>query len=456
MQVLRHPGVENQPYVCTLCDTLGEVMKLKLAETIVGFLSFSGEAHDQAAQLRKFSERDWDRTLGWLDDTGLALYFLQKLKDAGPASVVPSLVLFGLEKRFTANQERVANMARQFDFLNARFRDSGVRYAVVKGLSLVPQFCPDANLRHQGDFDYLVDDKSLPIAQRVLVEAGYVLRPSYSSQEFKFLMPSMGKAPANEEQYEAHAPYAVELHLDIWDSDAHKVPLRQPLFLLDNATTRQWGGFAFPVFPDEDAFLVQVLHACQHLFGYWIRISWLWEIGHFLTRRASDASLWSRVEQRVGESTVLREFVVVVTELVAKLFAAPIPATVGVWGQSIRPAARVWIDNYARHWVFGEVPAYQFRLFPRAKLVLFLQQQYVGDVSAQKGFVRRRIFASTRLSGIARTIRDEPSTALKAAWWRRHRLGRRAVFHALAGFRYLCEIPRWRWLNRVKTASASV
>jgi Uncharacterised nucleotidyltransferase len=438
-----------------LLDARGELMKPKLAEAIVGFLSFSSDACDRASQLRKFGERDWDRTVGWLDDTGLALYFLQKLRDTGIVSVIPALVLSGLEKRCAANQKRVAHMARQFEFLNGRFHDSGVRYAVVKGLSLVPQFCPDANLRHQGDFDYLVDEESLPIAQRILVEAGYALRSSYSTQEFKYLMPSMGKAPANEEQYEAHAPYAVELHLGIWDGDAHKVPL-QSLFLLDNAETRQRGELAFPILPDEDAFLVQVLHAWNHLFTYWIRMSWLWEIGYFLTQRASDVSLWNRIEQRVGENTVLREFVVVVTELVAKLFAAPIPATVRVWGQKIRHAPRVWIESYARHWVFGEVPAYQFRLFPRAKLVLFLQQQYVGDVSAQKDFVRRRIFASTRLSGIARTIRDEPSTALKADLWRRHRLGRRAVFHGLAGFRYLCEIPRWWWLNRVKTASASV
>src|SRR5579864_5104219 len=167
-------------------------MKPKLAEAIIGFLSFSGEACAQVPQLRKFSERDWDRGLKWLDETGLALYFLQKVKDAAVASVVPAMVLSGLEKRFTANQKRVAHMARQFEFLNARFRDAGVRYAVVKGFSLVPQFCPDATLRHQGDFDYLIDDQSLPGAQRVLREAGYGLTSLYPGPEFTFLLPSMG------------------------------------------------------------------------------------------------------------------------------------------------------------------------------------------------------------------------------------------------------------------------
>jgi hypothetical protein len=431
-------------------------MKARLAEAIVGFLSFSDEACNRISQLGKFSERDWDRALPWLDDTGLALYFLQKVKDAGVANVVPAMVLSGLEKRFTANQKRVAHMARQFEFLNARFRDSGVRYAVVKGLSLVPQFCPDASLRHQGDFDYLIDDQSLPMAQRVLGEAGYGLTSSYPGPEFAFVMPSMGTPPANEEVYEAHAPYAVELHLDLWNADKYKVALPRPLFLVDNVRTYQWGGVAFPVLSDEDAFLGQVLHAFHHLFDYWIRMSSLLEIGYFLSRRASDVSLWNQIEQRVGESTALSEFIVVVTELVAKLFAAPIPPTVRVWGQRIRHATRVWIENYARPWVFGEVPVYQFRLFPRAKLVLFLQKQYIGQASARKDFARRRLLVSPRLLRIARTIRAEPFTVLKAGWWKRERLGRRAIFHTLSGFRYLCEIPRWRWLNRVKIQPASL
>ena len=431
-------------------------MKPKLAEAIVGFLSFSDDACDQVSQLRRFSDRDWDRALGWLDDTGLALYFLQKLKDTDVANAVPGLVLSALEKRLTANQERVAHMARQFDFLNARFRDSGVRYAVVKGLSLVPEYCPDANLRHQGDFDYLVNDESLPMAQRVLEEAGYVPKLSRSGKEFIFLLAAMEEAHLGDNQYEARAPYAVELHLDFWDPDFHKVPLPRPLALLDNAKSYQRGEFKFPVLPDEDAFLVQVQHACNHLFTYWIRMSWLWEIGYFLTRHTSDASLWERIEQRAEGRIVLQDFVVVVTELVAKLFAAPVPPTVRVWGQKIRRASRVWIENYAREWVFGEVPAYQFRLLPRAKLVLFLQQQYVGNVTAQKGFVRSRLLSAPQISHIGKSIKGSPAKVLQTGWWKRHRFGRRAVFHVLAGFRYLSEIPRWRWLNRVKTASASI
>jgi hypothetical protein len=199
-----------------------------------------------------------------------------------------------------------------------------------------------------------------------------------------------------------------------------------------------------------------VLHACQHLFTFWIRMSGLLEVGYFLNRRASDTSLWNRIEQRVGDNLVLREFVVIVAELVVKLFAPPLPSLVRDWGASVRPGPRVWIESYARHWAFCELPGYQFSLFPRAKLVLFLHQQYRDNISARKHMVRNRLIPSSRLSRIASSVRDKPSLVLDASWWKRQRLIGRSLFHALAGLRYLCEIPRWVWLNRARMRSASL
>jgi hypothetical protein len=353
-----------------------------------------------------------------------------------------------------ANRQRVGEMSHRFDSLNKKFNDAGVQYAVLKGLSLIPQFCADAHLRHQGDFDYLVDERSLLMAQRVVVEAGYSPKPSVSGQESIFLMPGTGNASRTPEQYSARAPHAVELHLDIWDSEQYKLPLMPNLFSVNRTRTHQWNGLAFPVLTDEDAFLLQVLHACHHLFTYWIRMSCLFEIGFFLKERASDTSLWNQVEQRVGDNIMLREFVVVITELVAKLFVVPVPLLVRVWGQEIRPATRVWIEHYARHCAFCVVPSYELCLLPRAKLVLFLHQQYEG-ACIQKHPVMDRLIKFSRLSRMAASIKDEPLLVLNAGFWKRQLFIRRSLFHALAGLRYCCEIPRWRWLNRTRIRRAS-
>ena len=55
-------------------------MRRTPAEDIVEFLSFSKAPSERVEELKKVSPREWEHVLGWLDDAGLAFYFLQKLK----------------------------------------------------------------------------------------------------------------------------------------------------------------------------------------------------------------------------------------------------------------------------------------------------------------------------------------------------------------------------------------
>lgn len=423
-------------------------------EEIARFLSFSGDCSGTLSAIQRISPREWESALQWLYDSGLAFYFLQKLKEASATGAVPSFVLSRLEQNFASNHSRVEEMVRRFALLNRAFSDAGVRYVVIKGFSLVPEFCPRAPLRHQGDFDYLVDSGSLAAARRVLVDQGYIAKQSRSHAEEIFVTPG-GQPSRGAEQYSSRAPHAVELHTDIWDSGLHGVPAIAGLFSMERATIHHGNGLSFPALRDEDAFLLQVVHACHHFFTLWIRMSCLFEIAYFLNRRACDADLRVRIEERVGDSVMLREFVVIVTELAARLFASPLPPLVKVWGASLRPASRIWIEHYAQRWAFCEIPVYQFSLFPRSKLALFLRQQYKGSSAAPKPVEQDRAPAGSRLARIVSSVRNEPSLILNAGWWKRQLLFRRSIFHALASTRYVCEIPRWWWLNRAKVRSGA-
>jgi hypothetical protein len=420
-----------------------------LPEAIVEFLRFSGTMSDHPDKLEGFGRREWARALIWLDDAGLALYFLQKIEYTNATEIVPTEVLSRLKRSLAANQRRVAHMTQQFSSLNQRFDAASARYLVVKGFSLVPQFCPDASLRHQSDFDYLVDDESLSVAQRILEQAGYSLK-THSTHEFTFVMPS-ARVPVLDEQYEAHAPFAVELHLGFWHADFQNTCLAAPRFSFDLARIHEWQGLTFQTLREEDAFLLQAVHAFRHTLEGWVRMSWLYEIGYFLNRRATDSSLWGRIERRVGGDCQLREMVVVIAELVAQFFRAPLPSTLRIWAKDLRPAVRIWIQNYARTWIFGGNRVDQFSLFPSAKLVLFLHQQYASDTGARRQLIWAHLLPSTRLSRIARSIRSQPSTIISARWGRHERVGRRLLFHVTGGLRYFLEIPRWRWLNRAST-----
>lgn len=429
-------------------------MKRTLPEVVVDFLSFSGTTSNCLDELGRFHRRQWEHTFTWLHDAGVALYLLQKLKDTNATEILPKPTLCRLEENLIANRQRVAYMARQFDSLNHEFNRAGVRYAVVKGFSLVPLFCPDASLRHQSDFDYLIDNQSVPAAQRVLKDAGYCGK-KYTTNEYVFLMPSAQIPPPASEQYDAHAPHAVELRLAFWDSDSHGVPMTEPQFSLDNMRTQCWQGLTFRALPEEDAFLLQVIHALNHIFGGWVRMSWLYEIGNFLNQRSTDTLLWERIERRVGPDRRLREMMAVITELTAHLFRAPLPPTCRGWAGELRPAVRIWLQNYGRPWVFAKNRIDQFALFSATKLVLFLHQQYLPDPNVRRQVVRTRLLPSRHLVRRTRLLTTHSPAHSPAHRPQLKPILVRVPFHVTAGLRYLWEIPRWKRLNKVTEPLAS-
>jgi hypothetical protein len=322
----------------------------------------------------------------------------------------------------------------------------GVLHAVVKGFSLVPEFCPAAALRYQSDIDYLIEPQSLAPARRVLIDAGYNPKRPASSKEFIFVSP--GARPSRDDsQYSSEAGHAIELHTDIWDNEIYRLPEIPQFLRADQARRQHWNDFVFFALSDADAFLLQVLHACHHMFTQFIRMSCLFEIGYFLNRRASDAELWSAVEQRVQGNAVVREFVVVVAELVAQLFAPPLPPLIQDWGAMIRPATRVWIENYGRSWAFCELPRYELASFPRSKLVFFLQRQYRAEAIV-RSFGEQNLSKPAELVNTAQSTRRTPLWIPGNGWLTRKRFLQRGIYYALALARYVCEIPRWYWLNR--------
>ena len=428
-------------------------MKQTPAEAVVDFLSFSERSNGSAPAIGKLTSRQWERVQLWLDDAGLAFYFLQKLKETQSTAAVPPSVLSRLERNLASNQTRVDGMSSRFTEINKRFDNAGVRYLAVKGFSLVPEFCPNAFLRHQSDFDYLVADESLPPAQQVLIDAGYNPLDSHVGTEFIYVTPT-GRASRGDGQYSPHTPHAVELHTDIWSNEMHDLQPIPRLFFADQATMRHWNGFPFPAQTDADAFVLQVLHACHHLFTQWIRVSALFEIAYFLNRRGSDTGLWGEVEERVGLNATVREFVVIVAELASRLFVVALPPLIQDWGARMRRQSQVWIEHYGRKWALSELPTYEFSLFPKSKLILLLQEQYR---TTSLGVEPRSKHSSppSHRSRIISALRRKPWLLLSAEWRHRNMLARRSVFYLLARARYVCEIPRWRWLIRKSAPSRS-
>ena len=146
-------------------------MRQSLPETILGQLRLP-EAHPERPW-ESFDEREWERTLAWLDQGGLALYFRHHLKRTKGLDALPDHVRAKLDRRSDDNQQRVADTVRELKTLSEAFATAGIRYAFLKGISLTPDYCPDPAARTQYDHDVLVSPTSLERAESVLSKAGY-------------------------------------------------------------------------------------------------------------------------------------------------------------------------------------------------------------------------------------------------------------------------------------------
>ena len=425
---------------------------LRPAEQIVEFLSVASAA-DPIPCFRQWNQRDWTRTLRWLDDSGLAFYFLRRAKERNITGSMPPWVCTQLETNFVFNHQRTEEMWRRFSVINERFSAACIPFIVLKGFSLPPDYCASCALRYQGDLDYLIDKRSLPQAQEVLIGLGYSRKDSRSRQEVIFLSPNAVAPQLDWRQYSPHAPHAVELHFDMWDASLYGLCRLPKLFSVGRASMRSLNDSVFPALNDEDGFLLQVLHACHHLFTHWIRISSFVEIAYFLERRADDHALWYGIERKVESDVTLREFVVIVVEMARRLFACPVPDLVLSWNRGVRAETRLWLDQYSRQWAFSDVPVHRLGIFPGSKLVLFLQRQYRTQqgCNPEKRETTKRSWRPFRMVS---SVMANPRLLFDRRWWRKQALIRRTAFHILAGLRYACEIPRWRWRLRKMRATA--
>jgi hypothetical protein len=185
----------------------------KLPQAVVRYLSLADE-RSNADKLCGFKARDWQNAFMWLDNAGLTLYLLRRLQVLDATEILPPNVLARFERNLSDNRLRVEEVAKETARINQEFERKGVKYAIVKGLSLVPAYCPDAYLRTQCDLDYLVDQQSLVSAQTSLKACGYEARGA-SEVQFNFGKPLRRVPSRFDDPYSSLTDPMVELHVSM-------------------------------------------------------------------------------------------------------------------------------------------------------------------------------------------------------------------------------------------------
>ena len=397
-----------------------------LIHAIVESLRVSGPGEESLARFGAFTERDWKETLPWLDESGLGLYLLNRLSETDKLPALPTSIQARLQEDLEANCRRVAAMREEFRSLLRALTAGGVDFLVLKGFALVPDFCPDATLRTQYDYDFLVHPNSESAAHLALQAQGYSRKdqnPGFQKDtESLYTAEPLSAAQDDSGFYSINIPRAVELHGSLWESNREMISLDMPTSALDCKRPSNWRGLRFPVLAEHDALILQSSHAFQHILNYWCRPSCFLEIAHFLEKRRFDAAFWEQLRLRVEAHKHLPQVMGLVFSMAELLFKAPLPPEAADWTTATLPhMLSSWVERHGRGWALTR--------FPGSKLSLLVHREFIDDPKAWKQVERTRLFPFHRPARIAEAGEQGLGARWRARCEQSRFVGSRAIFH---------------------------
>ena len=391
-------------------------------------LTFCDPMPESCQRLAQLSGKEWQRLLTWLDTSGLALYFYDRLLELNRGDVLPPEVLARLQRSLAQNLARTEGMLAELKALHLAFQSKKLSYAVLKGFSLWPHSVPRPELRSQLDLDFLIAARSVSVARQILESRGYYLRAiSGRSLEFK-----TNESPGRSLKtlYKDSPDRSVELHVE------DGIPACKPL--LDRTEQLCIGGSSMPVLAPADLFLGQGVHCFKHICSEFSRAAHLVEFRRHVLARYSDMAFWSELRQIVRQNSRATFALGVITLLVTRVMGDFAPDALTSWTvDKLPPRVRLWVELYGRRAVLTS--------FPGNKLYLLLQRELASSGVPSKRSVRKALLPLRLPPLIVHAGRHE------SPWMCARRYGAqlrfilfRLRFHAVQGLSYLRESVRWR------------
>jgi hypothetical protein len=376
------------------------------------------------------------RFLRWLDQSGLALHFFARLRDAGELPNLRSDLRDVLGRRYQANAERMHSMFADFGVVNAAFRAACVRHAFLKGFALIPDFCPDIALRHQSDLDILIAPESRASAAQVLAGCGYQRLANDDPSEFSFATPLQHVPTLEDDIYQMPPRKEVELHTTIWDG-VGQVSLQVPQDCLAHTRESRLQETAFTTLCVEDAFLMQVLHAFGHLLGSWLRVSWLWEIHYFVEERRGNDDFWHAFQARAGSDPRLGRAIGLVLGLTEQLFDTRLPESLrDAYIEPLPERIHAWNLHCGADWALSEISG--------SKLTLFIHREFFDESQNWTAYLLRRIVPTSQSTSARASGASHVRSCVKGRLVPTIFAMQRLIFHATAAVRLARDTIRWK------------
>lgn len=401
-------------------------MHRRLAKAVIA--TFRGNCWtDHRDSFDRLQLRDWRRGLSWIDASGLALYFCDRLRDQGLAEQVPAEILSALDARRANNVARTAELFKEFSVVNRELCAARLLYANFKGFTLVPDYCHDPALRCQFDLDFIGYSSDLPVFQTVFGRLGYSLTGGNRNvAEFKA---DAAQPPSISELYKPRRQRSLELHLV-----TTALTCQNKASPLEHLQYRSWRGVTFPMLSDCDLFLAQAHHLFRHFRSEWTRLSWLLEFRTFVVVRRDDSRFWTEVSRAASGDDILAVGVALL--LATRIFGDFAPSALAAWSMAVIPKrVRLWLECYGEDMLLAD--------FPGSKLYLLLERELAGNRRGQATnwpkllplHRPQRITYSKGVNGL-QALRASVSEICFAIY--------RARFHAVEGMRYMRVARHWK------------
>jgi hypothetical protein len=391
-------------------------------------LTFCDPLSEQCSRLENLSEKEWQKLLHWLDISGLALYFLDRMVELQVCNMLPSSVLDRLQQNLSDNTQRTRGMIDDSVVIQQGFQEAGLSYAVLKGFSLCPTSVPRPELRHQFDLDFLMAEKSILDARQILERRGYRLY-AISGRSWEFKM-NQRLGISMKDLYTDLPGRSVELHVET------SIPGRPSPF--ERLERREFHGISMPVLPPVDLFLGQGLHAYKHVCSEFSRTAHLLEFRRHVLARREDKAFWHELRLKAGEDRRTSLGLGVVTLLITRVMGDFAPEEFASWTMHRLPRpARLWVELYGRRTVFGNSTG--------SKLYLFLQRELESAGIPAKRSLRQILLPMRLPPAIVRASAGETlSVRVRRYRMQLHFVFLRLRFHTVEGLRYSWELQRWR------------
>lgn len=391
-------------------------------------LAFSTSPPRQCESLRGLSARQWRRLLLWMDYSGLALYFLDRIEHLQICDWLPPEALDGLRQRQADNTERTRTLIAESLAIQGAFQDAGIRYAVLKGLSYWPICTPRPDLRSQFDLDFLIAKEDADEARTILERSGYRLYAATGADwEFR-----RNERPglSIKDIYKPMPSFLVELHAQ------DELPGHRRW--LDHTVRREMFGMSMPVLSPADQLIHQGLHAFKHVCMDFFRSSHLLEFRRHVLARAEDREFWLEVKEISKESADANIGLGVVVSLIAQMTGEFAPPELTHWtADCLRDEVKVWIELYGCRSALA--------MFPGTRLHLLLRRELSAAGTAPKLRIRGNLIPRSIPLTVVRAFPHE-TLRVRISRYRVHLdlILSRIYLYIVEGARCVWELRRFR------------